>query len=435
MKTVCKKAMILLAVFAVTLLLLWGLLALSACIPNEGLRANMEQSALSYKDADAFSFDGGQKLNAVSDNYADTILLNISWHMGNGNPAAASLDTKYYDGGEMGENYGLYASVTGNAAPDTDYTRYFHGSAMFVRFFHLFADVHVMKWCGFIAAALLAALTCVLLVRKKQPWLAFALLLSLAAVQFWNIRLSLEYQPAFIVCFLLCPLYLLFEEKHDGWLTVLSVIGGCMVAFFDFLTTETVVLLLPLTLVVAVRARENRLGERKENFLWLLKNGAAFGAAYAGTFLTKWTVATIVTGENKFASALSSVGERIGGTLADEGITNPLLRIPAAVAANLSTVFGGEARVEPVRVIVGLFIVIAVLGSIVFLFRRKGVNKTALLLLTALGGVVILRFMALSNHSYLHEFFTYRALIVPIFALLCGVLLCILPQKEEVQKR
>jgi len=32
--------------------------------------------------------------------------------------------------------------------------------------------------------------------------------------------------------------------------------------------------------------------------------------------------------------------------------------------------------------------------------------------------VVFLRYLVLNNHSYLHEFFTYRALAAPILALL-----------------
>ena len=43
--------------------------------------------------------------------------------------------------------------------------------------------------------------------------------------------------------------------------------------------------------------------------------------------------------------------------------------------------------------------------------------------------LVLLRFLALNNHSYLHCFFTYRALVCPIFALLV-VLTLYLPERR-----
>ena len=92
------------------------------------------------------------------------------------------------------------------------------------------------------------------------------LVCALSAVQFWNIRLCMEYQPVFLVTFLLCPLYLAAERRSIS-LTLLSAAGGCMAAFFDFLTAETVTLLLPLILVTAVRAKEKRLGTLRRELL------------------------------------------------------------------------------------------------------------------------------------------------------------------------
>lgn len=410
-----------LAVFAGLLVLLWLMLVFAAAIPNAALRGNMEQSALSYREKEGFSFENGSRWNAISDNYADAILLNVSWNMGEGNPLVSSLDTKYYDGEAFGESIGLYLAVTDeNTVPNTDYTRYWHGTAMFVRLMHLVTDVNGMKWFGMTAALLLLLITVALLVKRRNYELTGVLLLSLASVQIWNIRLSMEYQPAFIICFLLCPMYLWLEKRADVWLVGLSVAGGVLVAFFDFLTTETVTLLLPLILVVTVRAEENRLGSLRDNVRLMVKCGIAWLLAYAGTFFVKWTAVSAVTGENKYRTAVSSVGERIGGSLQGEGSDQFLVRIPMAEAANLSALFGGESRVDMMRIFAGLAISVLVLGSLLYLFRKKR-SGTAAALLALLGSVVIVRYAVLNNHSYLHSFFTYRALVSPIMALLAGM--------------
>lgn len=87
-----------------------------------------------------------------------------------------------------------------------------------------------------------------------------------------------------------------------------------------------------------------------------------------GTFLVKWTAASLVTGENKFLLALSSAGERVSGALPGEQ-ADGFARIPMAVAANLTMMFGGEARVEPVRVATGMAVSFLVLGSVFYLSR------------------------------------------------------------------
>lgn len=155
-----------------------------------------------------------------------------------------------------------------------------------------------------------------------------------------------------------------------------------------------------------------------------------------GTFLVKWAAASLVTGENKFLPAFSSAGERINGTLPG-GQADGLARVPMAVAANLTMMFGGETRVEPVRVAAGMAASFLVLGSVLYLYynKKKG-NGTGVRLLLLLGSVALLRYMVLNNHSYLHEFFTYRALISPVLAIFLSVALSVeLPLFRRKRRR
>lgn len=402
-----------LVVFAITLTISVGILAISALIPNSAIQNNMKNSALSYKNAEAFSFDQVARLTSVSDNYADTILLNISYNMGKYGP----LDTKYYDGEALGEHIGFYLTVKEeNIKPNTDYTRYWHGSSAFIRFLHLFTDVKGIKIIGLVFTFLLLCVVCTILICKGHLKLAIALMLSAVCVHIWNTSLSLEYQPAFIVGFLMCILYLLFEARGDKYLKLLSVCGGVLVAFFDFLTVETVSVLLPMLIVFAVREREGRLGEFKVNFRLSIKCGVLWLFAYVTTFVSKWAIASLATGENKFISAFSSVGERIAGSVAKQGVSNPILRTIFAPLANLTVLFGGGSRVEPLRVFVAFLIVAVLVISILYLFYKKR-SKAYVKLSLVLSAVLLARFLILSNHSFLHEFFTYRALITPVFAL------------------
>jgi len=421
------------AVFAGALFLLWMLLFMSASIPNESIRKNMEQSALSYKERGAYEFTKDYRLNSVADHYADSIWLNVAWNMGEGNPLLSSIQTDYYDGDELGENAGLYRTVAEGVAPNTDYTRYWHGTAMFIRFLHLFTDVEGVKIIGFCTFLILLILSMFLLAKKKHWDLAVILAVSLAAVQIWNIRLSVEYQPAFILAFILIPLYLIFEQRSDEWLAVISVIGGTSVAFFDFLTTETVTILLPLMLVVAVRVKENRLKDTNKALILLIKCCVCWACAYVGAFVTKWLVAGIVTESDVLSLALSSVAERMGSNV--ELYIDQPDSIFSSIAANLSMLFGSEIRVQTGKTIVGILIFALILLSCWYLFRGKEKKGIPSIMLIGLGLTVLVRYLLLNNHSYLHCMFTYRALASTVFALIMAMWLNLeLPYKKRGRK-
>lgn len=416
--------------FCGLLAVLWLGLVCTAMIPNEALAENFKTSAMSYSDVAPFQFHNGEKWSGIGDNYADAILLNVAWHVGNGNPLTSSIDTGYYDGEDDGLMQGLYRSVTEGTDINTDYTRYWHGGVLFLRPLHLFMDVTGIKNLGLAVILILLGLTMAILIKRKHTDIAVLLALSMAAVHVWNLRLSLEYQSVFLLTFVLCPLYLWLERKGDHWMTLLSVAAGTSVAFFDFLTTETLTLLLPLILVVAVRAKEGRLSPMKESLLLLVKCGICWGLAYAGAFLVKWTVASLVTGENSFTLALSSAAVRFGGQVAVE--EDPPNSIFSALAANLTVLFGGTQRVETGRALVGLFLYAGILGSVWYLFHKKRGERNAALLLLLLGAVVFLRYLLVNNHAYLHEFFTYRALAAPILATLLALWLNIdLPKRRK----
>ena len=406
---------------------LYMFLVCAGAIPNTLIADNMTKSAYTYKDADAFSYERGEWLGGIADNYADSILLNVSYNMGRGNPFITSLDTDYYSGGELGVNAGLFLTVSENAPPDTDYTRYWHGSGGVLRIMHLFCSVEAVKIIGLIFILIFAAITLIMLVRSNNYKTAVSLFAGLLAVHIWNMALSVSYQSVFILCFMLCPIYLWAEKKNERLLTYLSVIGGTLTAFFDFLTCETAVILLPLILVISSRIEEGRLTDVKGNLLLIVKCLLCFFLSYGGMFLMKWLLASLVTESNEFSLAVESAQIRVAGE-SKEMSENILLRILSAVLANLTTLFGGSARAELKRVILCLGALCAVFGSLHYLFGKR---QRGVWLILALGAVVFVRYMVLSNHSYLHGFFTYRALIAPVTAVISAFLLSsVLPKKK-----
>ena len=415
-------------VYAAVIAALYLFMVLAAAIPNDAIKKNMADSARSYSNADQYVFTDDGKMRNVTDNYADVLWLNISWNMGDDNPFTAALDTKYYDGEKLGNMVGLYMTVTKNMAANTNYTRYWHGTAGVLRVMHLFTDVSGAKTIGFAVLVLLILKTMWRLIRDGHLDIALCLALSLIFVQVWNVRLSIEYLPSFLICFALCPSFLRRERRGDHCVECLAAVSGLLTSFFDFLTTETVTILLPLILIIVVRIKEERLGERKEVFKFLLRCLVLWGAAYGAAFLIKWSAVSLVTGENHFALALSSAARRVDGTVT-VGLAREKAGAIRALGANFSVLFGGKDRTSYGRAALGL----AAFGIVIAfaLCLCKGSRKkqgTGYILL--LGSVVLLRYCVLANHAYMHSFFTYRALASTIIAVLSALVLKLRPIKK-----
>ena len=417
-----RQYILYLAVFAALASALYLLMVFSAAIPNSAIRKNMQNSAKRYMDTDRYAFSEDGFLKNVTDNHADQMWLNIGWNMGSGDPFRDALDTDYYDGESFGTTAGLYLTVTRGRTANADYSRYWHGTAGLIRILHLFTNIRVIKALCFFCLLLLFGNTLRVLVRRGHWDLGLCLLASLFWVQAWNLRLSMEYLPCFLICFGLCPAFLNLEKQGDFFLMLLSIASGTLTAFFDFLTTETVTILIPLILVMAVRSRERRLSTPLSAAKLLVRCALCWLLAYGGMFLLKWVLVSLATGENHFLSGLDSAGRRIGG----EVTGGQLRKKPGffmAIAANLSALFSGSSRTE-YRLVIGMLLCLALLAFLLYRFSQfKGKLRPGTVFILLLGSLVLLRYGLLANHSYLHAFFTYRALASTIFSVLTAVTL------------
>ncbi len=398
---------------------LWLFLIATSLIPNELIKNKLLKSAALIASTDSFSYHEGSKMNGIADNYADSIWLNVAFYMGKEEPVLASVDTKYYDGEKVGEKKGLYFAITeDNREANTDYTRYWHGTVGMIRLLHLVTDVNGIRAIGFLVTLCLAAVIMFLLISDGKDMLAISFFLSLCMVKVWNIRLCMEYQPAFIFGFFICILYMIFEKKGDDNLYLCSIAGGTGIAFFDFLTIETIVILLPLILVLTIRGMEKRMGSFYESIRFVIWQGVTWLGAYGMTFLAKWSIASVMTQNNKFDLAVNLAGVRISGMNSGTEKMGVVLQKLAALAANLSVLCGGGKRLSNTHITMGIgFMLLYVIIVILCLRFGKEESRDTTKILALLGSLIVLRYLALNNHSYTHAFFTYRGMLSMIMAL------------------
>ena len=127
---------------------------------------------------------------------------------------------------------------------------------------------------------------------------------------------------------------------------------------------------------------------------------------------------SVIMGENRFFASLGSAKERMNGVVMLNMDSNIFTQTLTAPAANLSILFGGTERIDHLSVIAGILLVLVfAVISIWYIVKTKGEKRAVTIVLCFLGSMILVRYMVLSNHSYLHAFFTYRGLISMIMAL------------------
>ena len=390
--------------------LLLGLLAASALIPREAIAPRVLASAEALRDAENYEQALEGVRGSTVDRYADSILLNILWHFDEKDPLGSVMRAGYYadPGDPMPRN--LYVAVTENPGANQQYIRYWHGSAALVRGLMTFLTLdQIVLWHG-IALGALALWLGFRLLRRGETWGAAGLLVGLVGICAWFVPCSLEY--AWMFWILLLQLHALVSRRFPtdwGKRRLFFLLSGVCAGFLDFLTTETLTLLVPLLFLL----RQDRRSGRETAFRGMMKRGAgaalAWALGYLGMWALKWVVASVVLGENVLPYVTGHIEERLAG---DIGLSLPEY-VVTGLYRNIRCLFPLEYGT--VGVIAGIAIALGAAYWGVTRRRARFCGAWALMcLVVAL--VPYVRYLILVNHSFMHYFFTYRAQMATLMA-------------------
>lgn len=391
------------ALFAGTAVLLAALLTATSLIPQSALRDNVLESANYLCEGELFGTAVPEVNGSRIDRYADSILLGIAWQTDADHPLTATMRAAYYHEPTENENVNLLTAVTEDKPANQQYLRYWHGSLVLVRPLLTaltLRQIYVLHGAVLTAAA---AWVLVLLWRRREYAPALGLLLGMAAAAFWFVPLSLEYYWVCLLALVLSALVILLGRR-DGVLVPLFLAGGMVTSFLDFLTAETLTLLVPLLLLLWLR---RDLPPVKT----ALRLGAAWAVGYVGMWVLKWVLAAAVLRENILPDLSEHIEERFSRDFYDVGLVR---LFSGSVLRNAACLFPLGWGVAGALAALALAVFAVYYG---FVYRRPGYDRTRLLVWAALGLVPYLRYLVLRSHSYIHCFFTYRAQMAAVLAL------------------
>lgn len=420
-------------IFCGMLLCLLVLLFFTALIPQKSIKANSEKSAIYLNEKETLFYTAVKgETQTTIDNYADTILLNIAYSLDEKHPLKSALLASYYNEYWNNVNESYKIAVTKNKVPNKPYTRYWHGEMIFLKPLLIFMDVRGIRVLNAIVMIFLLILLGILLVKKDQKLLLSALTIAFVSIGVFIVPLCLEYTSTFFIMLVACVLILFIEDRGEEKLLELFFITGIITCFFDFLTTETITLTMPLIIVLCVKFRSGKLKDFKSGLLFSIKAGISWGMAYVLMWFAKWTISTVVLNTNTFKAALQQAKVRTAGS-AGGSVAG---KYAGAIFRNIASIFPFSLAKTYGGVILLIFLTAFLVFCIFFLYRKNKKNMQQawfIGLLMLIGIVPYIRYIALSNHSYLHYFFTYRAQLVTVTVLIYAFIWSL--DKKLINKR
>jgi len=405
------------------------LLLLTAKIPQKSIQANSKKSAAYlYQEEDLFhEYIPGQKMTTL-DNYADSILLNIVYMLDPKKPLKSALFASYYKEKWQNADEAYFLATTKDVVANEPYTRYWHGQMIFLKPLLMVTDIKGIRLINVGLMLLLISWLGVLLIKKDEKLLLGVFLIGLMVTGSFMVPFCLEYISTFLVMLAACIMVVYMAEKAAEKLLPLFFLVGMVTVFFDFLTTETLTFTMPLVFLIILRQKRGLVKDLKSGFWLSLKVGILWGLGYSLTWAAKWGISTVVLKTNVFADAFTQVEKRTVGGMAG----NAFRQCSDAIFRNIALLIPFNFAKSYLGVV---FLVLGtgfILFCIWFLYRKKQAASWLMQLLILIGMIPYVRYIILSNHAYLHYFFTYRAQLVTVTVL--GYAFCMSLDKKLIAK-
>ena len=248
---ILKNGLKYISVFLITVIILTGLLVLVACIPQQAIKENTARSAEYLCSRGLFDTIIDNTEGSRIDRYADSILLGIIYQQDAQHPLQSVMMSSYYYNAHVNENENLYHAVTNNLDANQQYMRYWHGSSIFVKPLLTVMNLKQIYVVNGILIAFLTVMLFLMLLKIRAYIPLTGLVIGYGAIAIWFAPLSLEYTWMFLLMPVISMVSIHIARKGNlNNAGILFLISGIVTNYFDFLTTETVTLLIPLLLML-----------------------------------------------------------------------------------------------------------------------------------------------------------------------------------------
>ena len=376
-------------------------------IPYDAIRDNIISSAEILNEEGPYPDEYSWCMSEL-DNFTDGIMLSEACCETEGSALSRAMSSERYMLYYGWAGIFFYLGISPIESFDS-YARYWHGYLVTLKPLLTITDYSGIRIINLIVQTMLAAAVCMLMYKKGMKKYIFAYIISICFIAPLVIAKSLQMSTCYYILNAGCLAVLILKDKASFRKYMFLFLWiGIITAYMDFLTYPIATFGMPAVLYLLCDKSESC----KKTLLRLLNLLFCWGAGYAVMWASKWVLAGIITGTNVLADAASEAV-----IWADE-------------AKQYYTLWYTWYRNIRSFVLNPAFI-IALIAAIVLIiiFIRQCAKKEISFSDSFIGvlpfiAVAVLPFIwytAMMAHSYVHDFFTSKALVMSAFAILCAL--------------
>lgn len=376
------------------------LLSLAYLIPNSWISKNAIASSDTINSEGAYPSLTFNAVETQKDNFTDAVMLNITVYNSGQSPLLRSLDNKLikYD-----RNYLNVTSryLQGDESYTTeDYTRYWHGYVILLKPLLIFFNITEIRTIICLTCLMIIAIVIKKMIESDLKQYIAAYIILLVAICAPAIFNSMQFFTSFFTMNLgIWALLRLYSNRKDK-IIYLFLIIGIIINYFDFLTYPLVTLGIPLVFYLLLLLRDNipRLIIAKN----LLLSCVSWGIGYAGMWIGKWAIASVVLRRNVFSEAIRSIIFRTG------------TEIESRFEYYLDALYKNLSCYDDVIQLIIVILSIWALVKIIKNYKNMRSSWNILLFIIPIMAMPFVWYFALVQHSTLHYWFTYRTFAISI---------------------
>lgn len=388
-------------------------------IPTSPIREEVKRSVPVFeKETEIFNWAPNYSF-AYADNFTDSIILNTASFASDESVFSNALMNYRYQSNEpyASQILSLSESMTSSDSEShkLQYARYWHGYLVFIKPLLTILDYSAIRLLNFFIQFILAFAVIRATEIKLGKRVAFAFMGVLFIISPITTGLCLQLSPVYYIT-LLSSLAILLKGKDSkikDWQVLLWT--GIAVSYFDLLTYPIVSLGIPLLFSIAKGVCHNFTDQIKQ----LMECSFFWGIGYGGMWFSKWLLATLVTGKNVIADAISNIFIRTNNQVTEAGLGNMSITKSEAIAKNFD-----QLANRPFMIVAILLLTIIALLTVVQMLRKSDFFHFSprIVMIDIILFYPLCWYIVLSNHSYIHYWMTYRGLCISYFSLMLTII-------------
>lgn len=409
----------------------YALLCAVYLLPCDVMQKNLKKSEVIFTAEEDYRRVIPGYISTQLDTYTDAWMLGISVYDEDAPLLARALSCNREENGngpkESIVSYLDATNLDGTNETGIDrevvgYPRYWHGYLVILKpllMIFSYADIRVFNM---FAQTFLVMLICAELLKRNHKREIFAYIMSILFIMPIVIPLSIQFSVIFYVANIAMYILLRKYETFDSRVMLFlffELVGMCT-SYFDFLTYPTATLGMPLCVLIMI---EQEKGENAFNIIKkIIQNSISWGFGYAAMWASKWVLASVVLHENIIMNAISQVAMRSATESASEDLS-----MKETLLRNV------EFYLNPPHI---LIVIASVALLIIILIKTR--TKLSEFVKNAVPWLMVACYpfawyILARQHSYEHHWFTFRGLMVTVFACL-NILVCAMKRHSNVAK-